>query len=75
LIVYRNLYDGFILFNVDLLKNLLTPDKFGVLGAKYQIQMLADLNFKKTPSLFQLVDDTQVNIFELFSAFHEDLVS
>ena len=39
--------------------------------------MLADLNFKKTPSLFQLVDDTQViSIFDVFfSAFYKDLLS
>ncbi|KAH0862865.1 hypothetical protein HID58_080076 [Brassica napus] len=31
----------------------------GLISQIIKIQMLADLNFKKTPSLFQLVDDTQ----------------
>ncbi|EOA18234.1 hypothetical protein CARUB_v10006726mg [Capsella rubella] len=31
----------------------------GLISQIIKIQLLADLNFKKTPSLFQLVDDTQ----------------
>lgn len=33
----------------------------------YQIQLLADLNLKKTPQLVELVDDSKVTKFYLYS--------